>query len=168
MSVKHILTVSLLFCCFFSKQGVAVESGSPNLFKSGSYQQILDSNKEQPLVLVIWSINCPSCLKDMEILKAIHLGMPRFKFVMLATDERSDAAEVNKIIEQQGLSDLESWIFAEDNVQKLRFEIDSAWYGEIPRTYFFNSAHEREGISGALTHKQFITMISEILKKDHE
>ena len=104
----------------------------------------------------------------MEILKEIHIGMPRFKFEMLATDELSDAGEINKIIEQYGLTGLESWVFAEDNVQKLRFEIDPAWYGELPRTYFFNSAHEREGISGVLTHKQFITMISEILKKDHE
>lgn len=94
--------------------------------------------------------------------------MPRFKFVMLATDDLSEAGEVSKIIERQGLNGLESWIFAGDNEQKLRFEIDPAWYGELPRTYFFNSAHEREGISGALTHKQFITMISETLEKDHE
>ena len=102
----------------------------------------------------------------MDIIKKIHEGMPQFNFVLLATDDQADTKEVNKIIEQKGLGIMESWIFAEGNAQKLRFEIDPVWYGEIPRTYFFNSTHEREGISGALTHKQFITMISEILKTD--
>ena len=167
MSVKHIPKIFLLFFCIVLKQAVALESGMQNPFKSGSYQQILDNNKGQPFVLMLWSKTCPSCLKDMEILKTIHLNMPQFKFVLLATDDLFDAKEVDKIIEQQGLTDLESWIFAEDNVQKLRFGIDQGWYGEIPRTYFFNNAHKREGISGALTHKQFITMISEILKTDN-
>lgn len=164
MSVKQFLAFSIFFL-FFDTQAMAVESENQLHFKSGSYQQILDDNKGEPFVLVIWSKDCPSCLKDMTILKEIHQGMPRFKFVMLATDNLSDVEEVSKIIEQQGLSDLESWIFAEDNEQKLRFEIDPAWYGELPRTYFFTRAHEREGFSGALTHKQMITMISEIIEK---
>ena len=160
MQVKPILTIFLLFFCFVLKQAVAVESDQQNLFKSGSYQHILDKHNGQPFILVIWSKTCPSCLKDMEIIKEVHEGMPRFNFVMLSTDDQSDTGEVNKIIEQQGLTDLESWIFSEGNSQKLRYEIDPGWYGELPRTYFFNSTHEREGISGALTHKQFITMIS--------
>lgn len=167
MPLKKVLKFFIFFL-FFANLVLAVESGNPHLFKSGSYQTILDDHKGEPFVLVIWSKTCPSCLKDMAILKEIHQGMPRFKFVMLATDPLSDADEVGKIIEQQGLSDLDSWIFAEENEQKLRFEIDPAWYGELPRTYFFNSAHEREGISGALTHKQLISMISEIIEKGPE
>ena len=167
MPIKYIVTVFLLFFCLVSKQSVAVESQQQNIFKSGSYQQILDNHKAQPFILVVWSKTCASCLKDMDIIKKIHEGMPQFNFVLLATDDQSDTAEVNKIIEQKGLVEMESWIFAEGNAQKLRYEIDPVWYGEIPRTYFFNSTHEREGISGALTHKQFITMISEILITDN-
>ena len=167
MSIKYIVTVFLLFFCLLTKQTFAVESLHQHIFKSGSYQHILDSHKDKPFILVIWSKTCPSCLKDMDIIKKIHEGMPQFNIVLLATDDQSDTTEVNKIIELKGLTDMESWIFAEGNAQKLRYEIDPVWYGEIPRTYFFNSNHKREGISGALTHKQFITMISEILITDN-
>jgi len=37
-------------------------------FTAGSYQQILENNVNQPFMLVVWSITCSSCLKDM------HLG----------------------------------------------------------------------------------------------
>jgi thiol-disulfide isomerase/thioredoxin len=110
VSLKHLFTIFLLSFCIFSRQGIAVESGQQEPFKSGSYQKILDDHKQQPFALVIWSTTCPSCLKDMEILKTIHLEIPQFKFVMLTTDDLSDAGEVNKILEQQGLTDLESWI----------------------------------------------------------
>ncbi len=165
MPTKYIVSIFLLFSCLVIKQSVAIES-QQHIFKSGSYQQILDNQKDKPFILVIWSKTCASCLKDMDIIKKIHKGMPQFNFVLLATDDQADTVEVNNIIEQKGLGRMESWIFAEGNAQKLRYEIDPVWYGEIPRTYFYNSAHEREGISGALTHKQFISMISEILKTD--
>jgi len=36
------------------------------------------------------------------------------------------------------LADAESWIFAEDFVQRLRYEVGSAWHGELPTSYLYS------------------------------
>jgi hypothetical protein len=38
------------------------------------------------------------------------------------------------MLEKAGLGTAENWIFSDGFVERLRFEIDPAWQGEIPRT----------------------------------
>jgi thiol-disulfide isomerase/thioredoxin len=133
-------------------------------FTSGSYQQILANNAKQPFMLVIWSINCPSCLKDMELLSAIHKNRPELKMIMLAADEPSATEQIQQILDKNQLSGIENWAYADENTQKLQFEIDPKWYGELPRTYFFNKAHQRTGVSGVLSKEDYDAMFAKILK----
>ncbi|MGR9012570.1 MAG: TlpA family protein disulfide reductase [Gammaproteobacteria bacterium] len=133
-------------------------------FTSGSYQQILADNADQPFMLVIWSVNCSSCLKDMALLNNIHKSRPDLKIIMLAADELSVTEQIQQILEKNQLSDIENWVYAEDNTQKLQYEIDPKWYGELPRTYFFDKAHQRTGVSGVLSKEDYETMFAKILK----
>lgn len=167
MTIKHFLSTTLLVFLIPLQQGNAEAQDKLNNFQSGSYQQILNNNKEQPFMLAVWSVSCSSCLKEMEQLSKLHKKFPHLDIIMLSVDDLSEKHTVDKILQEHGVADLESWIFAESNVQKLRFEIDPGWYGELPRLYFFNSAHEREGISGAQANEQLLSMVSGILKKDH-
>lgn len=131
-------------------------------FTAGSYQQILDANAKQPLLLAIWSIDCPSCLKDMDILGKLHDKHPQLKIVMLATDDAEALPDIKRIIETHKLSGLENWAFASDNPEKLRYEIDPGWYGELPRTYFFDAAHQRIGKSGAMALEDFEAQLGKL------
>lgn len=133
-------------------------------FKSGSYRQILANNAKHPFMLVVWSINCPSCLKDMDLLSRIHKNRPELKIIMLAADDLSAADQIQQIVHKNRLSDIDHWVFADENTQKLRFEIDPKWYGEIPRTYFFDKTHQRTGISGVLSTEDYDAMFAKILK----
>ncbi len=38
------------------------------------------------------------------------------------------------MLEKAGLGTAENWLFSDGFVERLRFEIDPAWQGEIPRT----------------------------------
>lgn len=136
----------------------------PSAFTSGNYQKILAANTNQPFMLVIWSVDCPSCLKDMELLSTIHKRRPNLKMIMLAADNLSVTGQIQQILEKNQLSGIENWIYAEDNTQKLQFEIDPKWYGELPRTYFFNSAHQRTGISGVMSKEDYEAMFAKMLK----
>jgi hypothetical protein len=136
----------------------------PSAFTSGSYQKILAANISQPFMLVIWSVDCPSCLKDMELLSSIHKRRPNLKMIMLAADDLSVTGQIQQILEQNQLSGIENWIYAEDNTQKLQFEIDPKWYGELPRTYFFDAAHQRTGISGVMSKEDYEAMFAKIIK----
>lgn len=136
----------------------------PAAFTSGSYQQLLTSHDHQPFMLVVWSVNCPPCLKDMALLSSIHQSRPELKIIMLAADELTATEQVQKILEKNQLSKLESWIYSEENTQKLQFEIDPNWYGELPRTYFFDKTHQRTAVSGVLSKEEYETMLAKILK----
>lgn len=138
----------------------AVETQGIMPFRSGSYQQMLDRHADKAYVLVVWSISCASCIKEMAMLKEVHQEQPELKLVMLAIDDISEQDEINSLLAKQGIADLESWAFADDDVQGLRYQIDPTWYGEIPRIYFFDEQHKRQGFSGAMTKQEFLGAIN--------
>ncbi|NOT11799.1 MAG: hypothetical protein HOP23_08215 [Methylococcaceae bacterium] len=131
-------------------------------FASGSYQQLLASNSNTPFMMVIWSVTCSSCLKDMALLNAIHKSKPELKIIMLTTDDSSDSVQIQQILEKNQLAALENWIYAEENTQKLQYEIDPKWYGELPRTYFFDRTHQRTGVSGVMSKDDYEDQIAKI------
>ena len=156
----------IVFCCLLLATialPLKAEQATLKPFNSGSYRQLLDKNANKPLVLVIWSITCSSCLKDMALLSKMHKANPDVNLVMLATDDASATGDVQKILTKNDLTRLENWIFADENPQKLRYEIDPKWYGELPRTYFFNKQHEREGISGVLSQEDYESLFKKIV-----
>jgi thiol-disulfide isomerase/thioredoxin len=157
------LTVLFISLVIFTTTAHA-ESPALKSFISGSYQQLLKDNTGKPFMLAIWSITCPSCIKDMAVLSAVHKAHPDVKVIMLSTDELTDAPDAQKILEKNQLAEVENWIYAEENMQKLQFEIDPKWYGELPRTYFFDKTHQREGISGVLSKADYEARINKILK----
>lgn len=158
----NIVRISCALLLVLASQFCLAETAAIKAFNSGSYQQILQEKKDQGFMLILWSLDCPTCIKDMELLSTIHKNRPALKIVMIATDELSASAEIQKLLEKYQLADLENWVFADDNSQKLRYEIDPAWYSELPRTYFFSAAHQREGISGALTLEEYNARFSKL------
>lgn len=154
----------LVLMMVLSANAVQAEGVTLTLFVSGSYQQILSNNTGKPFMLVIWSLTCSSCLKDMALLNRLHKNRPDIKMIMLATDGVAASDQIEKILQKNELTTLENWVYADENSQKLQYEIDSTWYGELPRTYFFNKAHQREGMSGVLTETNYLTNFDKILR----
>lgn len=154
-----ILLFTILAFPALSETGTGLKS-----FKSASYRQLLADNRDKPFVLVLWSTTCTSCLKDMAIIRSLHEENPKLKIIMLSTDDLSEAEEIKSILQSNQLAELENWVFADDDSQLLRYEIDPKWYGELPRTYFFTAGHERTGISGALSKEQFQSRLQNILQ----
>jgi hypothetical protein len=98
----------------------------------------------------------------MDVLNKLHEKRPDLKIVMLATDDAEALPEIKRIIDSHKLDGLENWAFASDNPEKLRYEIDPAWYGELPRTYFFDAGHQRVGKSGAMSLEEFEAQFSKL------
>lgn len=161
---KLIRLFLLLGLCSIANSSLA-DSPKLQAFAPGSYQKILAQQAQQPFVLFIWSIDCPSCVKDMQLIKSLHDSHPQLRMILLATDELAASEQVKGIISKHQLSDLENWIFADDNIQKLNYEIDPQWYGELPRTYFFDASHQRTGISGVIKQADFEKLFAKISQK---
>ena len=124
-------------------------------FVSGSYQQLLEKHTGKPVMLVIWATTCSTCMKKMPLLNKLKENQPDIKIVLLSVDELADTKQVQATLAKHELTGLENWIFADENAQRLRYEIDPQWFGELPRTYFLDSRHQREGVSGALSYEDY-------------
>lgn len=160
---KQFLSLSVILLAVLNSP-VQAEQAMLKPFVTGSYQQILASNAKQPFMLVVWSVTCSSCLKDMPLLSRMHNKRPELKIIMLAADDISETDQIQTILEKNQLSGIENWVYADENTQKLQFSIDPKWYGELPRTYFFDKTHQRESVSGVLSESDYEARFTKILK----
>lgn len=144
MMYRYILLCLVLFT------GFSVSSAqSINLFKPGSYSKILEQH-QQPFLLVLWSLDCPPCYKELSVLSEMLQSQPQLDLILVSTDTSNDIDEIKKILSKYKLSHISTWVFADEMSQQLRYEIDPGWYGELPRSYLFDAQHNRQAISGIL------------------
>lgn len=134
----------------------------PKPFVPGSYSAILAARQGRPFLLVLWSINCPPCRKELDLLADTHREYPMLDLVLIATDDTGDINQVRGVLAEYGLDNLESWIFADPNDQRLRYEIDDKWYGELPRSYFYDPEHNRIALSGSLKSQHLEAWIAAV------
>jgi len=128
-------------------------------FTSESLEEITAARSGQPFLLVLWSIDCPPCLKELKHIGQLYSQFTPGSLVLVSTDGADYAEEAQQVLKQSGLANAESWLFSDNFPERLRYRIDPNWYGELPRAYFYDASHERIGKSGALSLellKQFI------------
>lgn len=155
--------IILIFVSLLIVAPVYAEKVTLKHFVPGSYQQLLEENADKPFMLAIWSTTCSSCMEKMALLNELQESRPEINIVMLATDDVSVSDQIQTVLANNELTGLDNWVFADENAQRLRHEIDPKWYGELPRTYFLNKNHERQGISGALSREDYDTIFKVIL-----
>jgi len=132
---------------------VSAESGLRS-FLPGSLAAIKQAREGRPFILVFWSADCVSCVKELDALSQSLAKHPDLNVVMIATDEPSFEDAVEAVLDRYGLTRVENWIFGDPDAQRLRREVDSSWLGELPRSYFYDTAHRRRAHSGALSVQQ--------------
>jgi hypothetical protein len=122
----------------------------PRPFVRGSLQSITSEYHGRSFVLAVWSLDCVYCRHDLALLSSLRARYPDLVVVAVATDPIDRGEEVTATLAQLGLGAVPSWVFADRFVERLRFEIDSQWFGELPRTYFYAPDGSRVGVSGSL------------------
>ncbi len=125
-----------------------VQATSPKPFVSGSMAEIMTTQGEQPMIVSFWSIDCPPCYKELAMWRELNMRFPDLKLVLVSTDEGDAKHEVVEVLEKIGVAKLDSWQFADEYVQRLRYEIDKNWYGELPRSYFYSPSGQVKAVSG--------------------
>lgn len=126
-------------------------------FEAGSYQTIVEARGDAPFVLAFWSIDCPPCFAELKMLGKLLSSRP-FDLVLVSTDGLASATEVGRVLAEFGLEHTDTWLYAAPP-ERLRFEVDRTWYGELPRSYLFE-ARERLAISGTLDRNTLETWLA--------
>lgn len=126
------------------------QAAEPHPFTSGALQQIIAAHGGKPFILSLWSRSCSHCREELIMLGQLMLKQPHLPLVLVSTDTLEESDDIAKTLQGYGLGQVESWVFADPYIERLQFEIDNRWYGELPRTYFYEGNGTHKGYSGRL------------------
>ena len=114
----------------------------PLPFERGSWAKLRAAHAGQPTVIHFWGLTCAPCLVEMPQWAALKKARPGMRLVLVAADPvPQDPARLDATLARFGLDATESWSFTDRFYERLRYEIDPAWAGELPRTVMI----DREG-----------------------
>src|SRR4051794_764967 len=104
-------------------------------FVRGSWQQMLRSHAGRPTLVHFWGVTCGPCKIELPLLGEFVKDHPEIDVVTISADLVPNlSAATQSMLDKAGLSSTENFIFGDGFVERLRFEIDPAWQGDIPRT----------------------------------
>jgi len=119
-------------------------------FDAKSLSAIRDASQAKPFILAFWSLHCAPCKDEMPLFKALQAKYPSMRIVLVATDDVDEHPAVLKFLAKHQLEGIESWAFADEFAERVRFSVDKAWRGELPKTYFFDRDHKATVQTGKL------------------
>ena len=138
-----------LFFLFFSHLSFAYEFMP---FDMNTRTVIEKRYIDQPLIISFWSIDCPYCIDDLKKLGKALSKNTNVKLITVCVDGKESAKKAERILSQANLPKHEQYQYAEVDEDRLRYNIDPAWYGELPRTYFYDAAHQVTPLSGKISN----------------
>ena len=104
-------------------------------FERGSWREVLRAHAGRPTLIHFWGVTCGPCKIELPQLGKFMADHPEIDVVTVSADlvPNLDAA-TQAMLDKAGLAAAENFIFNEGYVERLRFEIDPSWQGDIPRT----------------------------------
>lgn len=112
-----------------------VHAASPLPFERGSWAKLRAEHAGQPTVVHFWGLSCAPCLAELPHWSELARQRPDLRLVLVAADPMpQDPERIADTLARAGLANHESWSFSDRFYERLRYEIDPAWVGELPRT----------------------------------
>jgi len=127
-------------------------------FNMGSFEQIVTDKNKQDHLVILWSFDCPPCITELEKISELHQQFPDYQLTLINTDAVDEQVRVKKILQQFNLARLDNWGFANSDEEKLRYDIDPRWYGDLPRSYFFPLKGKIKRLRGALSSDELLAL----------
>jgi hypothetical protein len=81
-----------------------------------------------------WSVTCPPCIAELPQWAKLISERKEIDVVFVSTDGEEDRARAAARLDKAGLAKATHYAFADDFVDKLYFEADRTWRGELPFT----------------------------------
>ncbi|MEC4748515.1 hypothetical protein [Methylomicrobium sp. Wu6] len=150
--------LSMILICATAKPAAA--GTSLRAFETDSLEKIQVAYAGRPFLLVLWSLDCPPCRKELDLLGKIKKRHPDLHLVLISTDPAELSGQISSVLVKYRLAITDAWVFSQTSAERLRYMIDPAWYGEMPRSYFYDPQHNRVGVSGALNAQQIETWLT--------
>jgi thiol-disulfide isomerase/thioredoxin len=127
-------------------------------FELGRFEQIVSDKNKQDHLVILWSFDCPPCIKELGEISELHQQFPDYQLTLINTDAVDEQVRVKKILQQFNLAGLDNWGFDNSDGEKLRYDIDPRWFGDLPRSYFFPLQGKIKRLRGALSLAELLAL----------
>jgi thiol-disulfide isomerase/thioredoxin len=104
-------------------------------FVQGSWQELRQAHAGRPTIVHFWGVTCGPCRTEMPEWGRLLRERPDMNLVMIDADlVPNEPDKVIAMLSKTGVSAAEQWVFDDDYEERLRYEVDPQWHGEIPYT----------------------------------
>jgi len=100
----------------------------------GAFAELVKAHAGRPLMMHFWSVTCPPCLLELPQWAKVVAENKSVDVLFVNIDDEEDRARVEARAEKAGLAKAAHYAFADSFVEKLYFEVDTMWRGELPFT----------------------------------
>jgi thiol-disulfide isomerase/thioredoxin len=161
------MTVRALLCAMMlaSSQALALEIKP---FDSATPAAIARAQVGKPYILVFWSLYCDPCREEMHQWGELQRRHPEVPILLVSTDGPEAHALTEKYLATQRLGRVQVWMFSDEFTERVRYAVDPAWRGELPRTYLFDRAHRAVARSGKVPAGEISDWIARVALGSHE
>lgn len=120
-------------------------------FVRGSWKALRQGHAGEAMVVHFWGLTCGPCLAELPNWTAHMKKRPDLKLVLVDSSPfGDDPGEVRTALTKAGLIKQENWLFADSFEERLRFEIDPKWRGEMPYTLLIGRDGKVEPVTGVM------------------
>lgn len=124
-------------------------AGELKSFVRGSWRGIVEAHAGRPVIVHFWGLTCGPCRPEMLSWGKLFAEKPDLPLVTINADLVPDAPqEAQDFLAKSGLSNADNWIFADNFVERLRYEVNPKWQGEIPVTLLISGDGATRAIAG--------------------
>jgi thiol-disulfide isomerase/thioredoxin len=147
--MKRLLLATMLLLASAALVPASQESPLKS-FERGSWKEVLRSHAGHPTLVHFWGVTCGPCKIELPELGEFMKHHPAIDVVTVSADLVPNLGPATRsMLQDAGLSSAENWIFSDDFAERLRFEIDPTWQGDIPRTMLISRDGEVTTIEGS-------------------
>jgi thiol-disulfide isomerase/thioredoxin len=114
----------------------------------GSFLELRKQHAGRPTVLHFWSASCPPCLAELPAWAKIAHESKAIDVVLVNADQPRERERARARLEKAGLQDVANYAFADEFVDRLYFEADPSWRGELPFTALIGADGKLETVAG--------------------
>lgn len=123
-----------LLCLILLLSAPAAGAGDLRPFGKGSWQELKQLHAGQPTIVHFWGLTCGPCLAELPQWGKFAVD-PGADLVLVAADPVPEPANsLLANLAKAKLDRVESWVFADPYTERLEYEIDPDWQGELPLT----------------------------------
>ncbi|BEV44072.1 hypothetical protein CRBSH125_02550 [Afipia carboxidovorans] len=127
--------VALLGLLVLASNATSASATEIKPFERGSWQAIRAAHAGRPTLVHFWGVTCGPCKVELPELGKFAKAHPGIDVVMIDADLVPNSIQaVTAMLTKAGLDKTERWMFGDSYAERLRYEIDPKWQGDIPRT----------------------------------